>query len=483
MASRIGETIPARMRIEDFKRALRECPMIASVQADEGSPLDDPEIIVRLAEASLSQGVTLLRLQGIQNIIAVREALPNVPILGLIKTEVSKDKVYISPGIREVQALIDVGCEVICVDGTRRSRAGGATLEDLIKMIHAAGRLAMADCDSLDSAGFATACGADIVSTTLGGYTRESVPTVGPDLEFVRAAARRFSIPVLGEGRYTQRWEIESALRAGAAGVVIGGAINDPIKQTRSLLPSLAVTENVGAIDIGGTWLRFGVFSSDWQLLHHDRIELPDSHHDRTAWIHARIKEARLDRVGIGSGGTIDPRTGIVSEAKSIIPDIVGRKLTDLDVHRAIAINDGLATAWGHACLPDFAGLRVATLTLGTGVGCGFVARGHIEMGRHGEYPRINDLRLAEGHTLEDYLGGAALTAGTSQPDWAVGAAKIAIEAVETLYFPDVIVLAGGVGLSPLMRPLLGGKIVASPFGEDAGLYGAAAIALFPPLY
>ncbi|MFX8914779.1 hypothetical protein ABTM95_19265, partial [Acinetobacter baumannii] len=87
--------------------------------------------------------------------------------------------------------------------------------------------------------------------------------------------ARRFSIPVLGEGRYTQRWEIESALRAGAAGVVIGGAINDPIKQTRSLLPSLAVTENVGAIDIGGTWLRFGVFSSDWQLLHHDRIELP----------------------------------------------------------------------------------------------------------------------------------------------------------------------------------------------------------------
>ena len=188
-----------------------------------------------------------------------------------------------------------------------------------------------------------------------------------------------------------------------------------------------------------------------------------------------------MERVGIGSGGTIDPRTGIVSEAKAIIPDHVGHRLTELDVPHAVALNDGLATAWGHACLPDHAGKRVATLALGTGVGCGFVARGHIEMGRRGEYPRINDLRLAEGHTLEDYLGGAALTAGTTQPEWAVGAAKIALEAVETLYYPDVVILAGGVGLSSLMKPLLSDRIVASPFGADAGLYGAAALALFPP--
>lgn len=480
MALRIGETIAARMRIEDFIKALGECPLVASVQADDGSPLDDPEIIVRLAESSLSQGVKVLRLQGVENILAVREALPNVPIAGLIKTDIGQDRVYISPGIREVQALIEVGCEVICLDGTQRPRAGGATFAQLVQMIHAAGRLAMADCDSIESARHAVEAGADIVSTTLAGYTRESVPTVGPDLDFVRKASRTLRAPVLGEGRYAHRWQIEAALRSGAKGVVVGGALNDPIKQTRALMPSLRATRNVGAVDIGGTWLRFGVFTPDWHLVHHDRIELPESHPDRMAWISARVREARVESVGIGSGGTIDPRTGIVSEAKAIIPDHVGRKLTDLEV-QAIAINDGLATAWGHACLADFAGKRVATLTLGTGVGCGFVSKGHIEMGRHGEYPRINDLRLAEGHTLEDYLGGAALTAGKSQPEWALGAAKIALEAVQTLYYPDVVVLSGGVGLSPLLKPLMNERVVTSPFGEDAGLYGAAAMALFPP--
>ena len=471
----------ARMRIDDFIKALSDCPLIASVQADDGSPLDDPEIIVRLAEASLSQGVTMLRLRGVEHILAVREALPNIPVLGLIKTEISREKVFISPGIREVQALIDVGSDVICLDGTRRERPGGVTLCQLIQMIHACGRLAMADCDSMDSATYSVECGADIISTTLAGYTRETTPTVGPDLDFVRNAARTLRVPVLGEGRFTQRWQIEAALRAGARGVVIGGALNDPVKQTRALIPNLKSPSNVGAVDIGGTWLRFGVFTADWHLIHHEHIELPDTHVERMAWVRARLKEARVERVGIGSGGTIDPRTGIVSEAKAIIPDHVGHRLTELDVPHAVALNDGLATAWGHACLPDHAGKRVATLALGTGVGCGFVARGHIEMGRRGEYPRINDLRLAEGHTLEDYLGGAALTAGTTQPEWAVGAAKIALEAVETLYYPDVVILAGGVGLSSLMKPLLSDRIVASPFGADAGLYGAAALALFPP--
>lgn len=483
MSLRIGDTIPARMRIQDFIRALDDCSLIVSAQADDGTPLDDPQIIVRLAEASISQGVNVIRLQGVENILAVQEVFPDIPIAGLIKTEVSWDQVYISPGVREVQALIDVGCDVICLDGTRRPRPDGVDLEQLIKMIHGSGRLAMADCDTLDSAKYAVACGADIISTTLAGYTRESIRTIGPDLEFVRAASRSLNVPILGEGRYTQTWQIEAGLRAGASGIVVGGAINDPIKQTRAMMPTPRVTGNVGAFDIGGTWLRFGVFNSSWKMVHHDRIELPESHSERMEWMRERIHESSVERIGIGSGGTIDPRTGVVIEAKSIIPDHVGHRLTELPNTKALAINDGLATAWGHACLPEFAGKRVATLALGTGVGCGFVANGHIQMGKHGEYPRINDLRLAEGHTLEDYLGGAALTAGSTQPEWALGAAKIAIEAVKTLYYPDVIVLAGGVGLSGLLKPLWDDMVVPSPFREDAGLYGAAALALFPPEY
>ena len=57
-----------------------------------------------------------------------------------------------------------------------------------------------------------------------------------------------------------------------------------------------------------------------------------------------------------------------------------------------------------------------------------------------------------------------------------------AVSALKGLYFPDHIVIAGSVGLSPWMAPELEAlKVDASPFGTDAGLYGAAAVALFPP--
>lgn len=470
------------MRIQDLREKLARCPLVASVQADATSPLHEPSIILRLAEASLGEGVEVLRLQGILDILAVKAAHPNVPIAGLIKTEIARDQVYISPSLKEVQALIEVGCEIVCVDGTSRPRPGDATLEQLIQMIHGAGRLALADCDHMESARFASLCGADIISTTLSGYTEHTPAQKGPDLNFVRQAARELSQVVLAEGRYSEAWQIESAIRAGAAGVVVGGALNDPIKQTRALRPPAKVIGRIGAVDMGGTWLRFAVFDEDWKMRFHERIELPETHFERVQWIKDHAKAQGVTALGIGTGGTVDPVTGQVIESKDIIPDHQGQFLnTEAFGLPTLALNDGLATAWGHAQLPEYAGKRVATLALGTGVGCGLVDRNALWMGPGGRYPRINDLKLAEGHTLEDYLGGAAIRRGSTKDEWAVGAAKIAIEAIETLYYPDAIVLSGGVGLSPLMRPLLSERVIATPFSEDAGIFGAAALALYPP--
>lgn len=468
---------------DELRDVLNDQPLIASVQADDGTPLDHPPTLVRLAQASLDVGVRVLRLQGIENMLAVREAFPDTPIAGLIKVGPAADRVYITPGIRQVQALIDVGCDIVCLDGTRRPRPD-APLDVLIRMIHGAGRLAMADCDSVESACYAAECGADILSTTLAGYTVESANArPGPDIRLAAALAKRFPDQiVIAEGRYTERWQLQCALLAGASGVVVGGALNDPIKQTKSLMPHGKPKVRVGAVDMGGTWLRFGVFSAGWKMVHHERIRLPETHAERISWIAKHVQETGVTKLGIGAGGVIDPFNGFVSEAKGIIPDHVGHTLRDPQLEACVvALNDGLATAWGHACLPDNAGLRVASITLGTGVGCGFVANGRIWTDCTGNYPRINDLRIAEGKTLEDRLGGAALSEGTSNDELAVAAAETAIEAVRGMYFPDRIVLSGGVGLSPTMKGLLGQDVWASPFGEDAGLYGAAALALFPP--
>jgi predicted NBD/HSP70 family sugar kinase len=354
-------------------------------------------------------------------------------------------------------------------------------------MIHQGGALAMADCDTLEAAAAASAAGADLVGTTLSGYTAGSVLVDGPDLELVRAIAAQVKTPLVAEGRYTARWQVEAALRAGATGVVVGGALNDPVKQTRSLwprLPSPDPGKSVGAVDIGGTWLRFAVFDTSWTLQTVDRIPLPKVGVERVAWVKAQIEASGVHRCGVSTAGEIDPSTGIVWRAKEhLIPDHVGLEFSQRSLGiPTVAWGDGHATAWAHACLPQFAGRRVATLAIGTGVGCGFVQEGTIWAGRKGEYPRINDLPTKEGGSYEDLLGGIHLTAtpNDEQRARAVLALEGAVSALHGLYFPDDLVLAGGVGLSDWLAPEIARLgAVPSPLGHDAGLYGAAALALY----
>lgn len=480
------------MQIDGLRRLLKECPLVASVQASEGSPVEDPTALLRLAQASLQEGVRILRLQGIESIRTIREAT-GAPTIGLIKQSYPGSEVYITPTTAEVDALIGLGCEAIALDGTARPRPGGESLPDLIRRIHDSGRLAMADCDTPESVRYALRAGADLVGTTLAGYTQESWAVPGPDLELVREAVRLAKgVPVLAEGRYQEPWQASAALRIGASGVVIGGVLNDPLKQTRRFVSSCKPSaENVGAVDIGGTHLRFGLFNPDWRLLESNRIPLPQTQAEREGWIRAQAEKHGVARLGISTGGTVDPASKIVLEAKPIIPDYEGASYdwSGLDV---TVLNDGLATAWGHACLPEFAGMRAATLALGTGVGCGLVADGAIWRGPYGEYPRLNDLHIGT-ETFEELLGGAALSRNPTeaQEAQAVRAAKEAVRVLAALWMPDVIVVCGGVGLSGWMQQrvysLNAGlpegcvkpKVVPSPLGANAGLYGAAALALY----
>lgn len=470
--------------LDSLLQQLHDAPLVASVQASDGSAVDDPETLLRLAKASLDQGVKVLRLQGVEHIRTIK-AGTSAPVIGLIKQSYLGSEVYITPTHQEIKALLDLGCEVIALDGTKRPRPGDASLQDLIQTIHSHNSLAMADCDSPESARYAIECGADLIGTTLAGYTSDRPATSGPDLELLRELMS-LGKPVIAEGRYSERWQVEAALRIGATAVVVGGALNDPVKQTRALTPHQPPTGNIGAIDIGGTWLRFGLFSPDWKLLDSERIENPPKREDRLNWIREVAAKYGVTKLGIGTGGIIDPATGICWAAKEyLMPDQIGIEFSERTLGLpTYAHGDGHATAWGHACLAQFAGRRVATLALGTGVGCGFVQDGKIWSGRQGEYPRINDLPTSKGPTYEDVLGGLNLTREPTeeQKQIALQALEDALFAVRNLYFPDDVVVAGSVGLSDWMRPHLERlKAHASPFGTDAGLYGAAALALFPP--
>ena len=470
----------SRVTRADLRDLFTRAPLVASVQAGEGSPLEEPATLARLAEASIQNGVELLRLQGEANIRAVRDHLPNAPTIGLIKRTYPGSEVYITPTLVEVWALLDLGCEIVALDATNRPRPYGETLPNLLREIQRAGALAMADGDSLASLESAAAMGFDLLSTTLAGYTtatRTSDPN--PDLSLVAdARASLGEGPILlAEGRYAARWQVESALQAGADAVVVGGALNDPVKQTRALLPRRAPLHEVAAFDLGGTWLRFARYEEG--TLKTERAPTPPTRAERLAWMRARIAAHGLTRAAVSSGGTIDPATGEVWESKPMIPEHEGTIFDERTLGvPTVALNDGLATALAHARLPSLAGRRVATLALGTGVGAGFVAEGRLVRGGRGEYPRLNDLPLTGGGTVESALGGAALTPNPSPEaqDRAVEAYRLILSVVRAVLFPDAVIVGGAVGLAPWLAAHLDGA-APTPFGPDAGLAGALTLA------
>lgn len=87
----------------------------------------------------------------------------------------------------------------------------------------------MADISTVDEALLAKACGADLVATTLSGYTPSTAHKKnGPDLELIRKLAGKVKVPIIAEGRFRTPEQTCQAIRLGAYAVVVGTAITNP---------------------------------------------------------------------------------------------------------------------------------------------------------------------------------------------------------------------------------------------------------------
>ena len=69
--------------------------------------------------------------------------------------------------------------------------------------------------------------GADIVATTLSGYTQYTVKTPGPDLDLIKDLCDKVNVPVIAEGRFMTPEDVDKGLAAGAHSVVIGKMITN----------------------------------------------------------------------------------------------------------------------------------------------------------------------------------------------------------------------------------------------------------------
>ena len=161
-----------------------------------------------------------------------------VPITGLWKD--GESDVFITPTLVHAITVADAGADIVAIDGTRRARPDGLTLAETISGLkaHNADVLVMADCGSLDDAIAAEAAGADILGTTLSGYTGEREKTTGPDLALIAARCTR---PIVAEGRYHSPEHAAAAITAGALAVCVGTAITHPSTITSWFAASVAL--------------------------------------------------------------------------------------------------------------------------------------------------------------------------------------------------------------------------------------------------
>ena len=173
-----------------------------------------------------------LRVAGVRDVKNAKH-LFDIPVIGLTKPDVIpanwKEIVYITPGIKEVVDLVNAGAPVIAFDGSMCPRPDGSKLEELIKYVKINNRISMADISTVEEGINAAKLGADILSTTLSGYTQFSPMTSdGPDFDLLANLVKETDKPVVLEGRIWEPEQVDKAFELGAHCVVIGSAITRP---------------------------------------------------------------------------------------------------------------------------------------------------------------------------------------------------------------------------------------------------------------
>ena len=199
--------------------------LIVSCQAPADSPLHDAAVIGAMAQAAVNQGAVAVRIDTPAHVNAVRQRV-EVPIIGLWKQQIRGFEVYITPQFEQAAAIAGVGADIIAIDATARKRPGGETLAGLIEKIHAElGKPVMADVDSIKNAIAAATAGADIVGTTLYGYTHETKHLSPPGFELLAQMVEKLEVPVICEGGISSPHMAKQAIDLGAYAVVVGTAI------------------------------------------------------------------------------------------------------------------------------------------------------------------------------------------------------------------------------------------------------------------
>ena len=206
--------------------------VIVSCQAVPGEPLyvEEKSIMYLMARAAKRAGTPMIRTSSI-DVVAIKEET-GLPVIGLIKIQYDGFESYITPTMKEVDALVEAGSDIIALDCTDQKRGDGKSICEFITEVRTKypNAVLMADISTYEEGVQAWKLGMDLVGTTMSGYTAHSPKLDGPDYELVKKLSETVDIPVIGEGRVHSPEQAVEMLNAGAYAVVVGGAITRPLE-------------------------------------------------------------------------------------------------------------------------------------------------------------------------------------------------------------------------------------------------------------
>lgn len=195
--------------------------LIVSCQALVNEPLHSSFIMSKMALAAKQGGAIGIRANTVEDIKAIKSEV-DLPVIGIIKQDYEHMIPYITPSMKEVDALVEANVEVIAMDATINQS------EDFIRevFIKYPTQKFMADISTVEEGLRAETLGFHYIGTTLVGYTEQSQGL--NNFEVLDILIKKCSVPVVAEGNFDTPEKARKALEMGAFSVVVGSAITRP---------------------------------------------------------------------------------------------------------------------------------------------------------------------------------------------------------------------------------------------------------------
>ncbi|WP_337018014.1 N-acetylmannosamine-6-phosphate 2-epimerase [Oceanobacillus massiliensis] len=204
--------------------------LIVSCQALESEPLHSSFIMSKMALAAYQGGAKGIRANSKKDILEIKKEV-NLPVIGIVKRNYPNSEVFITATSREVDELIESGCEVMAMDATMNRRPE-ESLEELVSYVRekAPNVELMADISTVEEAKIAEQLEFDYIGTTLHGYTSSTAgkKMYSNDFAFLKEVMNAVNKPVIAEGNVATPQMLKRVFELGVYSAVVGGAITRP---------------------------------------------------------------------------------------------------------------------------------------------------------------------------------------------------------------------------------------------------------------